>query len=367
MAGSEHTLLIVGGTARHPGGIEAFCERSAIALRRHGHWDITIEPADSAYLRVGDLFRFARALARLWRYRRAKPDHVWVQYGNMPDLAYLVVAKLLGFKVMVTPHLGSNWRSQSNPALRKISGLLLRLPDRLALISRTQEQEIAIEGDVPRSLIRNFLPEKILGLNLEDGRQPPNTLQIIHSGRLSEGKGTFLVIEVCARLRDAGVPFHARITGGAEPETFDRLHALIAEHRLEGQVEVLGRIPEDDLLDLLRQSDVLLHLSRIDSYPLIVLEAMACSVLPVCMELAGARDQVETYGGHVVSVAHPVEEAAAWLAAQDLDHIRAMAHEAAIGVRRDYSWERCAGALEDALLACSNRAPVTVSGSLGAG
>ncbi len=349
-------LLILGGSSDHPGGVEAFCERSRLALlRRSPDWRITRLPTNTAYLAPRGLRRFAAGLTALRRYRHEKPDCVWLQYVNLPDLAYLVAAKALGMRVMVTPHLGANWRSQTNRALRAASEYALSLADRLALISRTQEGEIALHDRPPRSLIRNFLPAEILGAAAPDPAERPAALQLIHSGRLSEGKGSFLVVEVCAKLRDAGVPFHARITGGADRDIYDRLAALIERHGLHGQVEVLGRVPEEELLGHLRGADVLVHLSSIDSYPLIVLEAMACSTLPVCMELAGARDQIETYGGHVVGIATPAEETAAWLAAQDIGELRRRGREAATRVRIDYDWDACAGALEAALRACVER------------
>jgi glycosyltransferase involved in cell wall biosynthesis len=346
-------LLILGGSSDHPGGVEAFCERSRLALlRRDPDWRVTRLPTNTAYLAPRGLRRFAAGLEALRRYRSHKPDCVWLQYVNLPDLAYLIAAKTLGMRVMVTPHLGANWRSQTNRALRAASEYALSLADRMALISRTQEREIALHDRPPRSLIRNFLPAEILGAPPADPATRPATLQLIHSGRLSEGKGSFLVIDVCAKLRDAGVPFEARITGGADRETYDRLAALIERHGLGNHVSVLGRVPEEELLAHLRGADVLVHLSSIDSYPLIVLEAMACATLPVCMELAGARDQIETYGGHVVSVAQAVDEAAAWLAAQDLGELRRLGREAAARVRADYDWDACAAALNTALRAC---------------
>jgi glycosyltransferase involved in cell wall biosynthesis len=353
MAGGAMHLLILGGSSDHPGGVEAFCERSRLALlRRSPDWRITRLPTNTAYLAPRGLRRFMAGLDALRRYRRHKPDCVWLQYVNLPDLAYLVVAKALGMRVMVTPHLGANWRSQANRALRTASEYALSLADRLALISRTQEGEIALHDRPPRSLIRNFLPAEILGVPPADPAARPAALQLIHSGRLSEGKGSFLVIEVCARLREAGVPFQARITGGADRETYDRLAGLIARHGLGDHVFVLGRVPEEELLDHLRGADVLVHLSSIDSYPLIVLEAMACATLPVCMELAGARDQIETYGGHVVAVARAADEAAEWLVAQDVGELRRLGRDAAVRVRADYDWDACASALEAALRAC---------------
>ena len=341
-------VLMLGGSHANPGGVEAFCERSSEALRRRGAWESERIATETAYLRLSTLGAFLRGLGALIGHWRHRPDCVWLQYVNLPDLAYLIVARALRMRVLVTPHLGSNWRSQRNPVLRALSGSLLRLANGLALISRTQELEIALPPGVPRSDIRNFLPESLLMSPLAEGVDSPE-LRLIHSGRLSEGKGTFLLIEVCAQLRDRGVAFSTVITGGADEETFVRLHKLIAEHGLESHVSVLGRVAEQDLLDEMRRADVLVHLSKIDSYPLVVLEALACSVFPLCMELAGARDMIDRFAGHVVPEERSVEATAGFLADADLFELRREAGHAAVRVWDDYSWDNCGAALEAAL------------------
>lgn len=347
-------LLILGGSARHLGGVEAFCSRSAEALRRrHPDWRIDHVATETAYLTAGRLPVVVAQLAQLVRHRFGKrPDVAWVQYVNLPDLMFVAAARLLGMRVMVTPHLGSNWRSQSSPRLRAMSRRLLGMADRIALISQTQQQEIALPAKVPRSLIRNFLPETVLAGPLAASESAVPVLQLVHSARLSADKGTFMVVEASARLRDAGIAFTTRITGGADPATYAALDALIDRHDLHDRVQVLGRVPEDELLDILRRSDVLIHLSRIDSYPLILLEAMTCSTLPVAMELAGARDMIETYDGRVVSQAAAVDETVAFLRDAGLDDLRRRGRAVAGRVRTDYAWDRCAGALARALEAC---------------
>jgi glycosyltransferase involved in cell wall biosynthesis len=342
-------VLIIGGSLDHLGGVEAFCDRSARALAVQGRWRTERLSAGTAYLSLRTLPAFVRQVAALVARGRRRIDVVWVQYVNLPDLIYVLIARLMGRRVMVTPHLGVNWRSQHNPLLRRISRMTLRLAHRLALISRTQEGEIALPVGVPRSHIRNFLPPEVLEGPLVDTARLPERIQLIHSARLSEGKGTFMVVEVCDALRARGVAFDARITGTGDSETMRRLHDMVARLRLEDQVQVLGRIPETDLLEHLRRSDVLVHLSKIDSYPLIVLEATACGAVPVVMELAGARDMVESFVGEVVSVDNPVREVADWIASQDLRSLRATRHEAAEAVRLEYGWARCAEALVAAL------------------
>jgi glycosyltransferase involved in cell wall biosynthesis len=347
-------VLIIGGTADHRGGLEAFSERSSQALTaRNPDWRIARLPTNTAYLTPRRLAGFARGLAGLIAYRRFRPDCVWLQYVNLPDLLYIALAKLLGMRVMVTPHLGANWRSQSRPGLRRLSVWLLGLADRLALISKTQELEIVLPPQVPRSLIRNFLPADVLEVGVVSQIEPrPAVLQLMHSGRLSEGKGTFLVIEVCALLKGLEIPFRARITGSADAATATRLQEMITKHELKDLVTVHGRVTDAELLQLLRGSDILLHLSRIDSYPLIVLEAMTCSMLPICIGLAGARDMIEQYDGRAVEEATAVQQTIDFLATTAIADIRSRASTQASRVRADYSWGRCAAALEGALNAC---------------
>jgi glycosyltransferase involved in cell wall biosynthesis len=339
-------LLIVGGSSRHQGGAELFIERASEILRRRGGWSLEALKSNSAYLSLASLPSHAGSLASLV-LRRRSADAVWVQYGSLPDLAFVVAARLRGYKVVVTPHLGVNWKSQSRPLLRALSNRALRFAHRLALFSTTQERELDLEG-LPRSSIRTFLPERSLS-----GLPPPEVtgpvLRIVHAARLSEAKGSFLVVDVCAKLRDAGLPFSAEIIGSAEPDVLRRLEQRIAEAGLSDVVRMVGQRSNDDLLDHLRRADVLLHLSRLDSYPLIVLEALACAALPTCLDLPGARNMVETYDGYVVGQDEPAPDAAAILARLDINDIRHRAREASVRVRADYDWTRCGEALDNAL------------------
>lgn len=344
-------LLILGGSREHPGGVEAFCDRAIEALRRRDGWRVDRIFTGTAYLDLRRLPAFVTSIGELVRYRRERPDCVWLQYHAFPDLALLALAKLLGMRVVVTPHLGANWRSQANPLLRWLSGIALKPADLLALLSRTQELEVNLPASVPRTLIRTFLPHDVLVQSLSDADAAPPTMRLVHAGRLSEGKGSFLTVEICAGLRDAGVAFSAEIIGSADAATFDRLDALIARHGLGDRLTVLRWLPVDALLERLRAADVLIHPSRIDSYPLIVLEGLASGAIPVCLRLAGACDMVESYDGHIVGPDHPVEEAVAWLLAQDLADLRRRGRDAAVKVRGDYDWDHCAELAEEALSA----------------
>jgi glycosyltransferase involved in cell wall biosynthesis len=339
-------LLIVGGSSRHQGGAELFIERASEILRRRGAWTLDTLKSNSAYLSLATLPGFAGSLASLL-VRRRRADALWVHYGSLPDLAFVVAGRLRGYRVVVTPHLGVNWKSQSRPLLRALGKRALRFAHRLALFTKTQEMELDLEG-LPRSSIRTFLPEESLSGSLPSKADGP-ALRLVHAARLSEAKGSFLVVDVCAKLREAGVPFHAEIIGSAEPDVLRRLQQRIADTGLSEAVSLVGHRNIADLLEHLRRADVLLHLSRLDSYPLIVLEALACGALPICLDLPGARNMVETYDGYVVGHAEPAAEAAAILQKLDPHDLRQRSREASSRVRADHDWRQCGEALDGAL------------------
>jgi glycosyltransferase involved in cell wall biosynthesis len=341
-------IVILGGSPRHFGGVETFCQRAKSALEnRSGTHEISWLTTRTAYLSLSRLPGLLRGLAEFARMRLDGRAVVWLQYVNLADLAYLVLGKLLGFRVVVTPHLGTNWRSQQNGALRSLSRTLLGLSDKIALLARTQAEEISLPEHTPRTMIHTFLPAEVLrDVPL---RQHDGPLRLLHASRLSEAKGTFLVVDTAGMLSRQGTPFTAQIIGSADDGTMARLRQTISRQGLDDTAELVGFVEPDLLMERLRGADVLIHLSSVDSYPLIMLEALACGVFPIALDLAGARDIVSRFDGHIVSADGAAEQAAAFLASNDPDELRRRARHQAQRVRDAFGWDQAAALLEAAL------------------
>lgn len=333
-------MVVLGGSRAHWGGLESFCTRATEAVNAAGTtWSATWETTDTAYLTSRQVPQAARRLAVLPRLAREKVDLVWLQWSAMSDLAYIWQARTLGLPVMVTPHLGSNARLQRVPALSHACAALLTGADRLALLFNGQQAEIALPRRVPRSLLRTFLPPASLAAPLPE--RHGTTLRLVHAGRLSEGKGTFRTVALCAALRARGIDVSARIIGRADPQTAAALRAAIDAAALSDAVELIEWVDEHDLIRFLGEADVLAHLSTLDSFPLIVLEAMAMGAVAVVGEMAGARAMVGSHGGYVANDSS-AEDAAAWISAQSREALRAQGRAAALSVRAAYDWRSCA-------------------------
>ncbi|EJL28312.1 glycosyltransferase [Novosphingobium sp. AP12] len=124
-----------------------------------------------------------------------------------------------------------------------------------------------------------------------------------------------------------------------------RMREMIAASDLESEVEMVDWLSEADMQQALRDADVLVHLSAIDSFPLIVLEALACGTLPIIRNMAGAKHMVTKLGGHVVANARAVADACEWISSLDKESLREQQAQARIRTRATYGWPTVVSAL----------------------
>jgi glycosyltransferase involved in cell wall biosynthesis len=337
-------MLVLGGSLHHPGGLEAFCERAASAVTAHASgWQARWLPTESAYFSPARLATVQAAWARAGDLGGV--DLVWLQWSTLIDLLFLQRIRMRGVPVLVTPHLGAASRLQRSSLLRRISLRLLSRADRLALLFDGQNGEIALPPAVPRSTVGTFLPAEVLTAPSAQARG--DRLRLIHAGRLSAEKGAFRMVELCAMLRGRNLPFTAQIVGSAEPAVLEALTAAIASADLGDRMEMSGWMDGPALRNALSRADVLVHLSELDSFPLIVLEALAAGTVPVVADMAGAASMVRRYGG-LVTPGSSVAAAADWIVAQDLAALRRQALLAAGRVREELGWEHVVRRLEQA-------------------
>lgn len=341
------TIIMVGGTRSARGGVEMFCRRAESALAEFGSTDVETIDANSAHLTPAKFKPYFKSLLEfVMKIRGSKTDGIWVQYVNLPDLVYVFIARMLGKRVVVTPHLGLDWKSQKNKFLKRISIFLLGSKTRIAYLSASQIAELSLNHQGDRTEITTFMPQAVL--TRAERATPGETLRLVHIARLSESKGSLLFLEVCRNVKAAGRSFQAEIIGTGDPRFVARLHEYARDHALD-EVKFRGHVDEAGVVDALLRSDVLLHLSRLDSYPLIVLEGLACGVHPICLDLAGARNIVERYHGTIVSADNATREASKILLNIDLAGLREASDEIRPRVVEDHAWKRCAMLAEAAV------------------
>jgi len=95
------------------------------------------------------------------------------------------------------------------------------------------------------------------------------------------------------------------LIGGAGPE-HSRIAAAIKEHNLSDRVQLLGRLSDEDLLQLYHRADLLIVPNipvkgDMEGFGIVMLEAGACGMPAIAARLEGIQDVIsEGVNGHLV-------------------------------------------------------------------
>ena len=138
------------------------------------------------------------------------------------------------------------------------------------------------------ALLPNFVDAQAIPQRAaETGR---DSLKIVYTGALIPDKGIYTILELARRLPDT----RFRLIGGSsDAASHARLLRRIAELELEPRVQILGPIPNREVIMGLAESDVFLFPSQLkfEGFPVSVAEAMAAG-LPVVASPVGALPEM---------------------------------------------------------------------------
>lgn len=115
-----------------------------------------------------------------------------------------------------------------------------------------------------------------------DVRPPGKALRLITVARLLERKGIQTILEACAK--PSVLPIELRIVGTGPFET--ELRDMVKAYGLEDRVRFLGFVPNEELPDHYRRSDIFVLPSETESFGLVFAEAMSCG-LPIAASNVG--------------------------------------------------------------------------------
>ena len=180
-----------------------------------------------------------------------------------------------------------------------------RLLDRADLIfcgSRVTYERLS-RGQQDRSVVvpyagvehQRFVPPK--------ERQREKALRLLFAGRLVPYKGLELLLRVVAKLKQS-VAIKLSVVGASNPETESFFKAIAAGLGLRDEVEFVGKVTRDRLIDFYQRSD-LFCMPSVETYGLAILEAMSCGCIPVVADFNGPGEIVDPDFGVKVPLTDP--------------------------------------------------------------
>ncbi len=242
-------------------------------------------------------------------------DVVHVHLGrDLTTLPAATALQLLGVPYVVQTHgmIDASRRALSRPLDALMTRRALAGAHEVLVLTDRDERDVAgiLAGRPWRSRrLPNgvALPEVVREPGTEEQPRP----QVLYFGRLHERKRPLAFVEMAARAHQSGVRADFAMVGADEGE-LPAVRAAMTALSPDVGVRYEGPMPMGDSSSRLRQASVLVLPSDADTFPMVLLEAMAVRVPVVCMQSCGlAADVVSAGAGLVVPDADPDAAAAA--------------------------------------------------------
>lgn len=239
----------------------------------------------------------AAAFARVME--REGVQHIHAHWAHHATLAAYVAHQLTSIPFSFTGHANDIFVDQTMLAekIRSASFMVTISDFNWHFLRDLYGDELASKIHVVRCGVDSeaFRPREPDGTTSPVDERAP--FDIVCVGRLHEKKGHVYLVDAVARLRERGVSLRCHLVG--EGDQRPRLEARIRELDLEDEVEVLGRQPQDRVIDLLATADVMVLPSvhtpsgRKEGIPVALMEAMASGLPVVATDLSGIPELVE--------------------------------------------------------------------------
>lgn len=242
--------------------------------------------------------------------RGAGITHLHAHFISEPAGVAELVNKLTGITFSISAHAKDIYLSSHKTLRRKIMNARFTVTctdhNRQYLTSITDADETIYRmyHGIDLDILRSDRPM--------DGDANDEMLPLILSvGRLREKKGLPVLLQACRQLLDAGLAFRCEIVGyGPEHQ---KLLRLIATLKLQGTVELVGKLSHEDVIERYRGATVFILPCQVaedgdrDGIPNVLLEAMGMRLPVVSTPVSGIPEVVRHYiNGLLVPPRDPV-------------------------------------------------------------
>lgn len=249
---------------------------------------------------AGRITRFARSAGQRWDLIYFPWNSAAIEMLPLFDSGIPAVVSCRGSQIKIAPH------NPDREVLREGLETTFQRAAFVHCVSQDILEDAQAYGLDPTMahVIRPAIDTAFFRPREEDATASGGPLRIITTGSLIWCKGHEFALSAIRRLKDRGIPARFTIIGdGAEKQ---RVLYTMYDLGIDDSVDLIGRLPPDQVRDRLREADVFLLSSLSEGISNAALEAMACGLPVVTTDCGGMREAIEDgVEGFVVPVRDP--------------------------------------------------------------
>lgn len=194
-----------------------------------------------------------------------------------------------------------HWSEINKPALltsiQKMGDEVYPKIDQLLTVSHAAQKAIKQHFNIEATVVYNMVSDKFKFMKNVSSNGKVNFITI---GSLIHRKGFDLLIDAFAKLQLPGDKWELNIIGDGEEK--DMLSKQIANVHLEQNIHLLGNRTTDEIVNILNQSHVFVLPSRMETFGVVYIEAMACGLPVIATPCGGPEEFVDKQNGLLVPI-----------------------------------------------------------------
>jgi glycosyltransferase involved in cell wall biosynthesis len=178
--------------------------------------------------------------------------------------------------------------------MRHVAGFTLKHADSLRAVSNSTREQL--KRWVPGKSIFKFVAWTDIETFLETGikRDRPFSQMVLYAGVLIPRKGIHHLISAFARIAQEFPHSRLIIAGSADNRSYAaQLRAQLKEADLNGRVEFVDNMPQEELARLMLEACLLVLPSYSEGLPRVIYEAMAAGLPVIASAVSGIPDVVQ--------------------------------------------------------------------------
>ena len=243
---------------------------------------------------------------RWWRKKFAAQVHEYIQNYGPPDIihahTYLgawvagLVKSLYNIPIIVSEHYTAILDNSINSIHRSIAQEAYQCADQIYAVSQALAEAIEIHYGHQVGILPNFVDTALFSpMPHKKEYTSENSLKAICVGDLIPRKQIDVVIGTIRKHPQVSLSIV-----GAGPEK-NHLNQLVMNLNLEERVSLIGHKSQTEISELLKHHDLLIHPSRLETFGIVLIEALSSGLPIISFDNGGAKDIVNPSNGILVS------------------------------------------------------------------